>query len=77
VLEQHLQNAERLFLQANSLALLAQFAGTQIRLEDPKSEPTANLLVVRHGGVSLQSRESTTGRDDIETAGRGERSLSH
>ena len=48
VLEQHLQHLEGLLLEPDSQAALAQFASPKIHLEDPKSEPPANLIVCRH-----------------------------
>jgi len=36
---------EWLFLEANSEAVLAQFASAKIQFEDPKTEPPAQLMV--------------------------------
>jgi len=44
VLEQHRQDLEGLFLKPDSQAALAQFASTKIHLENPKTEPPANLM---------------------------------
>src|SRR6266852_3673952 len=53
VLKQHRQELEGLFLKANSQAVLAQFARAKIQFEDPKTEPSANLMVFSHGEVNL------------------------
>jgi hypothetical protein len=51
-----------LFLEANSQAVLAQFASAKIHFENPKAEPPAKLMVFPHQELSLgRKRESTTG----------------
>ena len=54
VLEQHRQDLEGLLLKPDSQAALAQFASTKIQLEDPKTEPPANLMVRFHDEVNLR-----------------------
>ncbi len=36
--------------------MLAQFTGAKIQFEDPKTEPTANLLIFSHGEVNLDEK---------------------
>jgi hypothetical protein len=60
VFEECRQDLEGLFLEANSQAVLAQFAGTKIQLENPKTEAPANLMVFLHGKEISAKRECTT-----------------
>jgi hypothetical protein len=53
MLEQHRQDLEGLLLKPDSSAALAQFASTKIHLEDPKTEPPADLMVCVHENVTL------------------------
>jgi hypothetical protein len=53
VLKQHRHDLEGLFLEANSKAVLAQFASAKIYFENPKTEPPTKLMVFLHGGVNL------------------------
>src|ERR1700688_4371973 len=48
VFKQHRQDLEGLILKANPKAVLAQFAGAKIQLENPKVEPPAKLIVFPH-----------------------------
>src|ERR1700722_18893723 len=48
VLKQHGQDLEGLFLKPYSKAVLAQFAGPKIQLENPKKEPPAELMGFFH-----------------------------
>ncbi len=48
VLKQQGQDLERLLLNANSQAMLAQFASPKIKLENPKTEPHAVVKVFLH-----------------------------
>jgi hypothetical protein len=52
VLDQHRQELEGLFLQADSQAVLPQFASPKIKLENPKTEPHAVVKVFLHGKVN-------------------------
>jgi hypothetical protein len=54
VLKQHRQDLEGLFLKANSKAMLVQFAGAKIQLENPKAEPHAKVKVFLHKEVNAQ-----------------------
>jgi hypothetical protein len=54
MLEQHRQDLEGLLLKPDSSAALAQFASTKIHLEDPKTEPPADLMVCVHENVTLR-----------------------
>ena len=56
VLKQHRQNLKRLFLKANSQAVLAQFAGAKVQLENPKAEPRAEVKVFLHKEVNAQRK---------------------
>jgi hypothetical protein len=49
VLQQYRQELDGLFLKANSQAVLAQFAGARIQLENPKTEPHPEMKVFLHG----------------------------
>src|SRR6266852_6454035 len=53
VLSQRRQDLKGLFLKPYSQAVLAQFARAKIQFEDPKTEPSANLMVFSHGEVNL------------------------
>src|SRR5579859_1051096 len=46
--EKHNQDLEGLFLQANAQAVLAQFPGTKIQLENPKMESPAKVKFFLH-----------------------------
>ncbi|MGE5814381.1 MAG: hypothetical protein ACM36C_07835 [Acidobacteriota bacterium] len=48
MLQQHGQDLKGLLLKPDSHAALAQFAGTTIQLEHPKTEAPANLRVPFH-----------------------------
>src|SRR5215469_2486063 len=50
VLKQHYQDLEGLFLKPDLQAVLAQFARTQIHLEDAESESPRKMLSLWHGG---------------------------
>src|SRR4029077_9307247 len=54
VLQQHNQCLERLFLKANSQAVLTQFARAKIQLENPKTEPRTAMRVFLHEEVNAQ-----------------------
>jgi hypothetical protein len=54
MLQKHRQDLEWLFLKANSKAVLAQFAGAKIQLENPKAEPHAEVKVFLHKEVNAQ-----------------------
>jgi len=45
---------EELFLKADSQAVLAQFTGAKIQLENPKTEPHVEVKVFLHGKVNSQ-----------------------
>jgi hypothetical protein len=69
VLQQQGQYLERLFLKANSQAVLAQFAGAQIQLENPKTEPHPEMKIFLHeeanpGARQCTTREQSTGAKD-------------
>jgi hypothetical protein len=49
MVEQHHEDLERLFLQPNAQAVLAQFASAQVQFENPKPEMSANVMVFLHG----------------------------
>jgi hypothetical protein len=53
MLHEHRQDLEWLFLKAKSKAVLAQFAGAKIQLENPKAEPHAEVKVFLHKGESV------------------------
>jgi len=53
VLSQRRQDLKGLFLKPDSQAVLAQFARAKIQFEDPKTEPSANLMFFSHGEVNL------------------------
>jgi hypothetical protein len=48
MLQQCCQDLEGLFLKANPQAMFAQFAGSKIEFENPKTKPPANLMVFCH-----------------------------
>ena len=56
VFKQHRQDLEGLILKANSKAVLAQFAGTKIQLENPKVEPPARLIAFPHVELNLRRK---------------------
>ena len=59
MLEQHRQDLEGLLLKPDSQTAFAQFAGTKIQLEHPKTQPLANLTVRFHEEVSLKVKRTT------------------
>ncbi|HXL22012.1 MAG TPA: hypothetical protein VOA78_06080 [Candidatus Dormibacteraeota bacterium] len=58
VLKERRQHLERLFLKANTEAVFAQFAGAEIQLENPETEPVAKLMVFWHGQATSVGRGS-------------------
>src|SRR5262245_1790868 len=72
VLEQRHQDLEGLLLEPDSDAALAQFASTNIHLENPETEPPVNLRVCFHAPVNLRRSVPHVNR----TVGRGQRSVS-
>src|SRR5260370_12542220 len=54
VLKQHRQELEGLFLKADSHAVLAQFTGAKIQLENPKTKPHVEVKAFLHGNVNSQ-----------------------
>ena len=61
MLKQHRQDLQGLFLKANPQAVLAQFAGAKIQLENSKSQPRTGVKVFMHEGKPSES-ECTTQR---------------
>jgi hypothetical protein len=58
VQKQHRQDLERLFLEPEAQAMLAQFACLKIQLENSKTEQPARLMVVLHEDAKLSGEES-------------------
>jgi hypothetical protein len=56
VLKQHRQELEGLCLKVDSEAVLAQFASTNIQLENSKTEPHAEVKVFLHGELNAWGR---------------------
>jgi hypothetical protein len=54
VLKQQGQDLEGLFLKANSQTVLTQFAGPKIKLENPETEPRAEVKVFLHTEMNFQ-----------------------
>jgi hypothetical protein len=59
MLEEHRQDLKGLLLEANPYAALPQFAGPEIKVEDPEREPAAPLVVCSHESVA-RNPDSTT-----------------
>jgi hypothetical protein len=57
VFKQHRQDLEWLFLKPNAQAVLVQFAGAKIHLENSKTELPVRLMVFLHGDVDLDREE--------------------
>jgi hypothetical protein len=54
-LEQHRKNLERLFLEPNPRATLAQFSGAEVSLENPEAnEPRRRIGSLRGGGLHFE-----------------------
>jgi hypothetical protein len=66
---EHREDLEGLFLKANSEAMLAQFAGAKIQLENPKAEPHAKVKVFLHKEVMPSETECITWQDFTGTGG--------
>lgn len=62
VLEQDGQDPEGLFLKAHAEAMLAQFAGAEVHLENSETEPPTGLIGFFHGELKLSGRKCSTGR---------------
>jgi hypothetical protein len=58
VLKHHRQELEGLFLKPYSQSVLAQFARAKIQLENPKTEPPANVIVFSRQRIEPQSKAS-------------------
>jgi hypothetical protein len=54
MVEQHNENLQWLFLEADAEAVFAQFTGAKVQFKNPKPEASANLMVFLHGEVSLR-----------------------
>ena len=67
---QHRQYAERLFLQLDALALLAQFSRTEIDLEGSKPQVFFGQVLEGHAADSLPSEAELTCRLGNETVHR-------
>ena len=52
-IEEHRENLKRLSLKPNPDALLTQFAGTQVHLENAKTEVDACLTIFWHGNLHI------------------------